>query len=245
MATIETAPQLDRIPESGRESFGDFAGVLHRLAGDNLLSLSAFGGWLSGDPFFAGAPARSVAVFQRVELDLLDRLASAGTRLGQARLAAPLTMTPEHIRASMDVFPLEFLEIQRLHVCVLGEDYFSELALTPADVRLQCERELKGVLVQLRQGLLAAAGERSVLIEIARGALGTLNRVLLGLAWLRDPTSQVIALHDLVSGAERSCGVSVAGIRAVLDGAPGLTFDLFSRFYADFDVLANRVDQQA
>lgn len=247
MTTADTqAPlRLDGIPSEGRAVFGEFAELLRRLAGENLLGLSAFGGWLSGDAFFADAPAQSVAVFHRVDLETLDRLASAGTRLGQAHLMAPLTMTPAHIASSTDVFPLELLEIQRLHVCVLGADHFASLTVNAADVRLQCERELKGALVQLRQGLLASAGERAHLIRIGRAAISVLNRVLIGLAWLREPTAGPRTLHALLDAAESFTALNLPAIRAVIDGAPGLTFDRFSRLYADFDGLTAWVDRHA
>ena len=64
--------------------------------------------------------------------------------------------------------------------------YFAALTFDKKDVRLQCERELKAMLIRLRQGYIAAAANkklvRDILISTARG-LAPLLRAML---WLKD-----------------------------------------------------------
>ena len=68
-------------------------------------------------------------------------------------------MTPDYIRSSVDTFPLELIEIQQMHLTLFSEVSFDELTFQDGHVRLQCERELKALLIGLRQVLLASAGE--------------------------------------------------------------------------------------
>jgi len=69
-------------------------------------------------------------------------------------IVAPLFLDDEHIRRSADVFPIEFLDIQENHVALYGTDPFASLEIDKSNVRLQCEHELKGKLIRVRQGYL-------------------------------------------------------------------------------------------
>ena len=68
-------------------------------------------------------------------------------------------MTPEYIRTSLDVFPVEFLNFKLIHATVFGEDIFESLEINRMDLRRQCERELKVKLVSLRQGYISSLGD--------------------------------------------------------------------------------------
>ncbi|MBI1826471.1 MAG: hypothetical protein HYR83_08800, partial [Planctomycetes bacterium] len=91
-------------------------------------------------------PAQTAVVVERLEPASLRKLAGHGMRMGRAGLDVPLLMTLQHIECSLDTFPLELLEIQQLHITVRGADHFADLSFDPANVRLQCERELKRTL---------------------------------------------------------------------------------------------------
>jgi len=72
-------------------------------------------------------------------------------------------MTPRYVNESLDVFPIEFLNLHHIHRTVYGEDLFAEVPVERRDLRLQCERDLKAKLIGLRQGYLAAAGNARIL----------------------------------------------------------------------------------
>ena len=107
----------------------------------------------------------SVLVLHEMDLEFLDRLAPLGKKYGKKHIAAPLIMTPGYIDKSIDVFPVEFLNIKLLHCTVFGNDIFKELAIPTSDLRRQCERELKVKLIGLRQGYISAAGEQKILAQ--------------------------------------------------------------------------------
>ncbi|PIU58359.1 MAG: hypothetical protein COS89_00800 [Deltaproteobacteria bacterium CG07_land_8_20_14_0_80_38_7] len=62
----------------------------------------------------------------------------------------PLFFDPTHIERSLDVFPLEFLDISDRHQVLLGEDPFKNIHVELTNLRHQCESELKGKLLTLR-----------------------------------------------------------------------------------------------
>ena len=233
---------LDSIPEQRREAFGELARLLVELAGDELLGLCAFGGWIVDDRCYEHALARGVAVLKRVDLPMLDRLASQGGRLGRKGVAGPLIMTPEYIRASCDVFPLELLEIQQLHRLVVGEDHFADLSFAPGDLRLQCERELKSELIQMRQGLISAAGRHKALHDVCAAAAERTVRVLRGVLHLAGQEAPKLAV-ELMSVADKATGLKFATLARAAVGTDRLDFDGFRRCYAEVEALAKYVDE--
>src|SRR5262249_33717493 len=66
----------------------------------------------------------------------------------------PLFFTRSQLEKSIDVFPIEWLDIQERHLRIEGEDLFQTLEVPRTYLRLQCEHELRGKHIQLRQAYL-------------------------------------------------------------------------------------------
>lgn len=232
---------LEGIPETMRAPVSRYAKKLRELAGDNARSLTLFGAIAAGAFNPRSHTARSVFVVGAVDLDMLKQLARQGPRLGKARIAAPLVMTPEYIAESLDTFPLEFLEIAQRHVCVFGEDYFRELSLQAADVRHQCERELKTIQIGMRQALLAAAGRDKALTTVEVDVGERLLRSLRGLLWLHGDTVAKPA-QDVVTAVEEGIQRKLPGVRGSIDDRSDHGWEEFETLYADVDALRNVID---
>lgn len=232
---------LDRLPVSMREAIRKYAETVHELAGDNGLALTLFGA-IAADTFDPTLhTARSVLVLKTADLEMLRTLAKEGPRLGKARISAPLIMTPDYITASLDSFPLEFLEIQQHYLCVFGSDFFGELSFQNSHIRLQCERELKSILIGMRQGLLASTGKEKVVGQIEADVAERLVRTLRGLLWLHGqkeakPAAQTVG--DIEEGIRRS----LPGVRGALNERGQHTWDEFKTLYEDIDSLRSFVD---
>lgn len=232
---------VEGAPESMREPVRRYAETLRELAGDNARSLTLFGAIAAGTFNSRSHTARSVFVVDAVDLEMLRQLARQGPRLGKARIAAPLIMTPEYIEASMDTFPLEFLEIAQHCIRVFGEDHFRELPLQTADMRHQCERELKTILIGMRQALLAAAGRDKALTAVEVDVGERLLRSLRGLLWLHGDTGPKAAM-DTVAAIEDGIHRPLPGIRSAIDDRSAHGWDEFKILYADVDALRTHID---
>lgn len=232
---------LEGAPEAMRAPLGRYADTLKELAGANALSLTLFGAVAAGAFNPRSHTARSVFVVGAVDLDVLRQLARQGPRLGKARIAAPLIMTPEYIGESLDTFPLEFLEIAQRHICVFGEDHFRELPLQADHVRHQCERELKTIQLGMRQALLAAAGRDKALTTVEVDVGERLLRSLRGLLWLHGDTEAKAAM-DAVAAVEEGLHRSLPGIRGAVDDRSNHGWEEFKTLYADVDALRTHID---
>ena len=130
---------------------------------DKLHSVHIFGSALTQDYDPKISDINSVMVLQKMDLKFLELLAPLGKKYGKKGVAAPLIMTPTYIHKSLDVFPIEFLNMKLFHQTVFGEDIFQDVNIENSDLRFQCERELKVKLIGLRQGYISAAGDRNIL----------------------------------------------------------------------------------
>ncbi len=164
---------------------GDFAG--------NITSVCVTGSALTEDFVPRKSGINTVLVFENESIELLDLVSEMGKLLFKHNFDMPLIMTDEHILRSQDVFGVEYLDFQLNHKTLWGKDPFESLVIDKADVRLQCERELKANLIRLRQGYIASkigtAKLREVLVCGARGLMPYLRAML----WLCDkPRSAAI-----------------------------------------------------
>lgn len=219
----------------------NLAQLLLELAGDNLQALAVFGAVVGEDFDPKRMSIRSVAIFEKMDLAMLNQLRSHGPRLGRQRLQAPLFMTHDYIDESRDSFPVELLEIQRFHVMVLGKDCFESLEFSRADVRLQCERELKTNLITLRQGILSAYKD-TFIGPLLVAAMEQIIRVLRAVLWLKelevpaDAGAVVLAIEGMLDW-------KLPGLKnCVAESAKG-SFKQFEQVYRDIDSLSKYVNE--
>jgi predicted nucleotidyltransferase len=112
---------------------------------------------------------------------------------------------PEWQRAS-DVFPIEITDMRAGYEVLRGTDPLAGLEVVPADLRHALERELRGKLLRLRQGYVAAAGEAEKLGSLAGRSAGTvmvLLRALLALLGRAVPREPV----ELAAAAAAAMGI--------------------------------------
>jgi hypothetical protein len=186
MTDTRTAPRLDALRESIRAPLQLLVERLEARLGDNLKSLSVVGSSLTQDFEPKVSDVNTVVLLDVYDIPTLSAVALLAPGLSRYKISPPLLLTGFYIQRSCDVFGVEFLDFQLVHETILGDDPFAPLHFDKRDVRLQCERELKAMMVRLRQGFIASAGDqrrvRDILIATAK-ALGPLLRAML---WLMD-----------------------------------------------------------
>jgi hypothetical protein len=125
------------------------------------------------------------AVADPISFGHLQRVSQWYARWRPERVAAPLLLAPSDLSRSLDVFPLEMLDIQARHRTLAGDELFRDIQVQPANVRLECEREAKGKLVRLRALYLELAGSTVEIRELMLDSRKTFLHVMRGLLYLR------------------------------------------------------------
>lgn len=238
---MQSPAATDRIAESMRRPITQYVALISDLAGERVQGLTFFGAVVAGVFDSARHTARNVLVMDEIDLSVLKRLAPHGPALGKTAISAPLVMTPRYIETSMDTFPLEFIEIQQMHVTVLGQDCFDSLTFENAHVRLQCERELKVLQIGLRQGLLASAGREACVDALEQDVGEGLLRTLRGMLWLKG-------MHDsrpagaVLDEVEKLIDQRLDGVRTALDAKATHGWSAFEQLYRNVERLGEVVD---
>ncbi len=216
---------------------------------DKVHSIYITGSALTSDFDPKHSDINSIFVLNRMELKFLEKLAPLGKKYGKKKVSAPLIMTPEYIKTSLDVFPIEFQNIKLLHHCVFGEDVFADINIDRADLRHQCERELKVKLISLRQGYISASGDRKLLTdEFIRSFSGymPLFKGIILLLGSDPPINNEAVLSDL----ETVSGVGMAVFKLVLKEKKERTKlsieelnTIFEDYYAAIEKLGDMIDE--
>lgn len=159
---------------------------------------------------------------------------------------APLFATREYLRSSVDVFPMEFLDIKEQHVVLFGEDVMDSLDINRSNLRYQCEEQVKGQMVRLRGALIEMEWQKERTEGLLVTALSSLLPVFRSILRLlrqecprggREITSRLCAALEIREDAFLEVGRIKAGEKS---GTP--TLDLAGDFLAAVEQLAARLD---
>jgi len=193
---------LEKLNPHAAESIKPFfQDVLERYH-ENIHSVYVTGTAITDDFNIKRSDVNSIFVLKDMDIKFLKLLAPLGKKYSKQKVAAPLIMTPDYIRTSLDVFPIEFLNFKLIHSTVFGSDILKEIKIAKTNLRLQCERELKTKLILLRQGYISSLGDRKLLTEnIVNSITGyiPLFRGIIALLGKEPPVNQgsvVTALSD-------------------------------------------------
>lgn len=243
--------RLDRLSPAVRAKAAPFLEDLARVAGGDLHSLHVVGSAVTPDWVEGRSDVNTLLVLREMDLAVLEAIGPLGKRHRRTGIAPPLVMDTASIAGSLDVFPMEFLELRLIHETVAGEDLLAGLEIHRADLRHQCEREVRSRLVGLRQAYLRSLGEPKALAEALAGFLAgyqPLARGILLLLGREVPVRRAEAFAALAGVAGPDAGV-FAEVLAVKEGRTQPDADgvraLFERCHRATEQLGRIVDALA
>jgi len=216
---------------------------------EDIVSLYVIGSAVTKDFHPKHSDINTLIIVKTIKFTFFDFISLMGKRYGKKGVRAPLIMTPDYINRSLEVFPLEFLEMKLIHQLVYGEDILSAINIEKADARVQCERELKGKLQTLCHGYIRTMGDRIKLSELLTGSLSGFFPVFRGILFLygqeipREKGDVLSALEKYRNKDsrvfKRLLDIRRSGVRPPLDELK----ELFRGLYLELDGLAREVDE--
>jgi hypothetical protein len=185
---------LDRLVEDLRAAYGD-----------NLTSIVLYGSVAAGDQ-----------IEQRSDYNLLivlRRITSADLRLSQTTMRdwlslgqpMPVYFTANELKRAADVFPIEFLQMERARKVLYGLDPFESVDNSHANLRHQTEYELRTKLIQLRRLYIPASRsveKLSALMSDSLASFAALFRAVLILHGQEAPVSKADTVRTTVRWLE-------------------------------------------
>ena len=189
-----------------------------------------------------------LVVARSLDPGMLDALARAIPATRRAPHFEPLFLTRRQIEKSLDVFPIEWIEIQERNLLLEGEDVVATLAVPRTHFRLQLEHELRSKQIQLRQTLLAAAGRPLVLERALGGSASSFATLFRSLLRLRgeEPPAEAARVYERVADVFQLDAAGLLVPHMIRQGrvtkrAEAAT--LYRSFLAEIDRLINAIDE--
>lgn len=174
-----------------------FADSVSGALGDRLVSVIVYGS-AAADGYVPGrSDVNFLLVVDKAGPEVLEALVGPVSKWRKKGVAMPLVMDRDDVGNSLDSYPLEFLDMKAAHLVVMGEDVPAGIVIAKDDLRLQCEREIRGGIIKLQRGFLEAGGKG--LDGLFRESIKSFVVIMRSMIWLEGvdplpgPGSEVIA----------------------------------------------------
>lgn len=182
-----------------RQTAASLARELAALFGDRLRSVLLYGSVARGEAVPGVSDINVLLLLDQIDAATLRAASPLARRWVRAGNTAPLIMAWSEWQRAADVFAIELADMHDAHEVLHGSDPLAGLAVERPALRLQAERELRGKLLQLREGmLLAAEAEEDVgrLLLVALPSFITYLRAALRLAGRPVPVRSEAAIEE-------------------------------------------------
>ena len=226
----------------------DLVKAVQAVLGDKLKSVVLYGSAAAGD-YLPGVSGKDVLIIaEPLGQPELAALAPTVHTWEQAGNPLPEVLTPGELATSLDVFPIELLDMQQSRRVLFGADPLAGIKIDMDDYRRQLEHELKTRLLQLRRTYFAAAADEAQVANLMGASLSTF--LVLIRAALRLYNDDVAADKlDALDRLARQVPFDLQPLRDVLaykkrqaHPQPGEVQALFARYLAAIEQIVHAVD---
>jgi predicted nucleotidyltransferase len=151
---------MKKFPEAPESIFKQYVTDWQTAFGREVESIILYGSAAAGEYVAGKSDINFLVVLTPAGMAKLRQAVEITEKWRQRGVQVPRVFTRDYMRASLDSFPIEFLDMKLHHRVVFGADPLADLEISPQNLRLQLERELKGKLLHLREGLLGTGHDR-------------------------------------------------------------------------------------
>jgi hypothetical protein len=240
---------MREVPAEVREVLRDYLPQVTKLFGTTLEAVILYGSAAGGEYLPGRSNINLLLLLSRHEGPLLQRYATLHQRWQKERIVVPLFLTLAELRSSLDLFPLEYLEIQEQHILLAGSDPFPGLTIDLRNLRLQCEQEMRGNLLRLRQRFVEGGGMTEAIGILLPLSFTALLPCLRGLLRLSGRPAERSA-DAVLKAVQNELGVDTTAFKDILALRRGMISPgpmemprLFERYTVALQSLIERLDR--
>lgn len=142
------------LPERFKNILSDFIKDLENIYKNDLVSVVLYGSAATAE-FTKYSNINLLVVLKDASLGNLKSIIKFVNK-SKFSLISPVFFTEKYIKNSLDVFPIEFLDMKENHLTVYGKDILRDINVDTKNLRFQCEQELKSKLINIRRNYLKA-----------------------------------------------------------------------------------------
>jgi len=212
---------MPEIPETVREPLPPYLAQVQKLFGDALEAVILYGSAAGGEYLPGKSNINLLIILTKQDTELLKQYAILHKRWQKEQIVVPLFLTQAELKSSLGLFPLEYLEIQDRHVLLAGRDPFPELRIDLKNLRTQCEQELRGNLLRLRQRFVEGGASTEAITILLPLSLTALLPCLRGLLRAKERPVERSA-DGVLQAVVKEFGVDTAAFQDVLNLKRGI-----------------------
>lgn len=138
------------LPKKIRNILEDFVNRLKDAYKDGFVSLILYGSAASGEFAARHSNIDLALILKDTSLENLTKIVKV-VNAPKFRIFNPVFFTEECIGSSIDVFPIEFLDMKENYSLIYGKDVLKNLNIDMRNLRFQCEHELKAILINIKR----------------------------------------------------------------------------------------------
>lgn len=161
--------------------------LLHSTFGENLVSAFLHGNCLMEGFSALDSPWTVSFILKDNSPAVLAKAHELTKQAKRENIQFGYFFTPTELLKSLDTFPLEYLHIANRSAALCGIQPLAGFVPERAKLRLQCERELRGILVHLREGFVNTKAGKA-LDKMMNEAIKDILPVLYGVYFLETGT---------------------------------------------------------
>ncbi len=176
---------MSKIPKQPQTIFDEFTADFKKVYGEDLIAIILYGSAARGDYIYKKSDINFLIVLSETGIQRLRSALALTPKWQKRRVITPLILTEEYIHSALDSFPIEFLTMKLHYQVVYGKDLLAEIEIKPEHLRLQCERELRGKLLHLREGYLNTHGRSRNIKSLIRFSLPAFTSIFTALLYLK------------------------------------------------------------
>ncbi|MDD5595758.1 MAG: hypothetical protein PHY94_05895 [Candidatus Omnitrophica bacterium] len=149
-----------KIPEKLKSQLLKFSEKLKEVYGDSLISVVLYGSAASAEFVEEHSNLNVLVVLKDTGLENLRKITAS---VNKFKMIHALFLSQEYIVSSVDIFPIEFLDMRENYVLLYGKDILKDINIDTKNLRFQCEQELKVKLLNLKQAYLKISDNKLAL----------------------------------------------------------------------------------
>lgn len=184
-----------------------YASELSVALGDRLRSVVLHGSVARGEAVEGISDVNLLVLVDAVDARLLRDLAPHARRWLKEERALPLVLTWDEWAAASDVFAIETTDMLDARIVLHGDDPLGEATVEDRHLRIQAERELRGKLIHLREGTLAAADKPAELGRLLLAALPSVATYLRAALRLAGESVEGVSTPQVLSRGSALLGI--------------------------------------
>jgi hypothetical protein len=148
-------------------------GDLQAAHGDNLASVVLYGSAAAGDQLARRSDRNLLIALKRITTEDLHAAEAPLRQWRKQGQPIPVYFTVGELQDAADVFPIEFMQMEKARKVLFGQDPFEFVHISHTNLRHQTEYELRTKLIRLRRLYIPASNSLEKLSRLMGDSLSS------------------------------------------------------------------------